>query len=317
VTDMASSPKVDTTDKTGLAADPDRAAEIRNAMTDKLLADGMVTSPIVDRAFRTVPRHLFVAEGTSLEAAYHTDDSVVVKHDSDGVIISSTSAPFIQARMIEQAGLGPGMSVLEIGSGGYNSALLAEVVGRDGRVVSVDIDPEVTHRARALLDAGGYGSRVTVVQADAEDKVPGLGDPVDAILVTAGAWDLTPAWLAQLSEHGTLVVPLRMNGIIRSIGFRRAGDHLVSTSAEVCGFVPMQGSGAHDERVLLLPDALGKHVKLRFDGDVPDNHAPAGRSPGNGTHRGLVRCHDQARCLVRRPSPVVRGLPVGLLQARR
>jgi protein-L-isoaspartate(D-aspartate) O-methyltransferase len=29
--------------------------------------------------------------------------------------------------------------VLEIGSGGYNAALLAEVVGPGGRVVSVDI----------------------------------------------------------------------------------------------------------------------------------------------------------------------------------
>jgi protein-L-isoaspartate(D-aspartate) O-methyltransferase len=32
----------------------------------------------------------------------------------------------------------------------------------------------------------------------------------------------------------------------------------------------MQGEGAHDERVFLLPDAHGNHVKLRFDGhDVP------------------------------------------------
>jgi protein-L-isoaspartate(D-aspartate) O-methyltransferase len=60
-----------------------------------------------------------------------------------------------------------------------------------------------------------------------------------------------------------------MNGVTRSIGFRRAGDHLVSTSAEVCGFVPMQGAGAHDERVFLLPDQRGHHVKLRFDSNVP------------------------------------------------
>lgn len=66
-----------------------------------------------------------------------------------------------------------------------------------------------------------------------------------------------------------VVVPLQMNGITRSIGFRREGDHLVSISAEVAGFVPMQGVGAHDERVVLLPDRNGHHIKLRFDGDVP------------------------------------------------
>jgi protein-L-isoaspartate(D-aspartate) O-methyltransferase len=31
----------------------------------------------------------------------------------------------------------------------------------------------------------------------------------------------------------------------------------------------MQGEGAYDERVFLLPDQSGHHVKLRFEGDVP------------------------------------------------
>lgn len=253
-----------------LRHDDASAAEFRDALVDKLVATKKITSPAVEQAFRTVPRHLFVAEGTPLEVTYSVDNSVAIKHDPDGVIISSTSAAYIQARMIEQAELGAGMSVLEIGSGGFNAALLAELVGPDGRVFSVDIDPEVTDRANELLDATGYGSRVVVVQADAENPLPGLDKPVDAILVTVGAWDLAPAWLERLAEGGKIVVPLRMNGITRVIAFRREGDHLVSISAEVAGFVPMQGKGAHDERVFLLPDRNGHHVKLRFEGDVPD-----------------------------------------------
>lgn len=245
------------------------AAELRDALVDTLLAKNMITSPAVERAFRTVPRHLFVAEGTPLDVTYNVDNSVAIKRDADGVIISSTSAAYIQARMIEQAGLGPGMSVLEIGSGGFNAALLAEIVRPEGRVVSVDIDSEVTDRARDLLEQTGYGNRVDVVLADAENPLPGLHEPFDAILVTVGAWDLAPAWLEHLSEGGTIVVPLRMNGITRVIGFRREGDHLVSTSSEVAGFVPMQGEGARDERVFLLPDRNGHHVKLRFEGEVP------------------------------------------------
>ncbi|WP_410673194.1 methyltransferase, FxLD system [Amycolatopsis sp. cmx-4-68] len=252
-----------------LRHDDARAAEFRDALVDTLLTNKMITSPAVERAFRTVPRHLFVAEGTPLDVTYAVDNSVAIKRDPDGVVISSTSAAYIQARMIEQAGLGPGMSVLEIGSGGFNAALLAEVVGPDGRVVSVDIDPEVTDRARELLEQTEYGNRVDVVTADAENPLPGLHQPVDAILVTVGAWDLAPAWLEHLAADGTIVVPLRMNGVTRTIAFRREGDHLVSTSAEVAGFVPMQGEGARDERVFLLPDAGGNHVKLRFEGDVP------------------------------------------------
>jgi protein-L-isoaspartate(D-aspartate) O-methyltransferase len=252
-----------------LQHDDSSAAQFRDALVEELLANKMITSSVVERAFRTVPRHLFVAEGTPLDVTYSVDNSVAIKRDPDGVIISSTSAAYIQARMIEQAELDVGMSVLEIGSGGFNAALLAEVVGPDGRVVSVDIDPAVTDRARELLDATGYGSRVTVVQADAENLLSGWDEPFDAILVTVGAWDLAPAWLEHLSADGRIVVPLRMNGITRAISFRREGDHLVSTSAEVAGFVPMQGDGAHDERVFLLPDHNGNHVKLRFEGDVP------------------------------------------------
>jgi len=55
--------------------------------------------------------------------------------------------------MIREAGVQAGMRVLEIGSGGYNAALLAEVAGLDGHVVTMDIDPEVTAWATAALDA--------------------------------------------------------------------------------------------------------------------------------------------------------------------
>ena len=247
------------------------AERFRNALVDDLVARKMITSPVVEGAFRTVRRHLFVAEGTPMEITYDIDRSVAIKRDPNGAVTSTTSAAYIQARMIEQADLGPGMSVLEIGSGGYNAALLAEVVGPQGRVVSVDIDPEVTDRARELLCATGYGRRVTLLQGDAEHPLLGLDEPVDAILVTVGAWDLAPAWLERLSTDGRLVVPLRMNGVTRVIAFRRVGDHLVSTSAEVAGFVPMQGDGAYAERVFLLPDRNGHHVKLRFDGDVPQD----------------------------------------------
>ncbi|MFF0250163.1 methyltransferase, FxLD system [Streptosporangium sandarakinum] len=248
----------------------DHAAELRSRLTDELVAAGHITSALVEAAFRAVPRHEFVPAGTPLEVAYNADESVVTKKDEHGVLISSVSAPFLQALMIEQAGVGRGMSVLEIGSGGYNAALLAEVVGPEGRVVSVDIDPEVTDRADAALKATGYGSRVTVVSADAEYPVPD-GGPFDAIIVTVGAWDIPPAWLEQLTPTGRLVVPLRMNGITRSVAFRREADHLVSTSAEVCGFVAMQGAGEHAERIFRLPDAHGRHIDLRFDSGAPEN----------------------------------------------
>jgi len=267
----------------GVSADSDRAEELRRALVDRLVADGMITSARVEGAFRAVPRHAFVPADTPLEVVYDVDRSVITKRDGHGAHLSSVSATYIQARMIEQAGVGPGMRVLEIGSGGYNAALLAEVVGAEGLVVSVDIDPDITDRAAVLLEETGYGSRVRVLCADAERGVPG-GGAFDRVIVTVGAWDIPPAWLEHLAGDGVMVVPLRMNGVTRTIAFRRDGDHLVSTSTDVAGFVAMQGEGARPERILRLPDGRGRHVSLRFDVGVPadpgllDGVLAAGRS---------------------------------------
>jgi protein-L-isoaspartate(D-aspartate) O-methyltransferase len=86
----------------------------------------------------------------------YADDVVRTKKDRNGVTISSVSAPWRQAMTLEQAGLRPGMRCLEIGSGGYNAALMAEIAGPDGEVATVDIDSDVTSRARRFLDAAGY-----------------------------------------------------------------------------------------------------------------------------------------------------------------
>jgi protein-L-isoaspartate(D-aspartate) O-methyltransferase len=205
--------------------------------------------------------------GTPLEDCYH-GDIVRNKKDADGITLSSISAAWLQARMIDQAGIGPGAQVLEIGTTGYNAAVIAEVVGPGGQVVTVDIDPEVAGWAAAALEATGYGDRVTVVTGDGEHGVPGHG-PFDAIIVTAGAWDIAPSWIAQLNDGGTLVVPLRMNGVTRSIGFRKHDGHLASTSAVTCGFLSMKGAGAQPETFFKVPGPAGGHITLRFEDGAP------------------------------------------------
>ena len=253
-------------------------------LVDQLLDSGMITTHAVECAFRTVPRHAFVPPGTPLEEVYSVDRAMITKRDEHGAPLSSVSATYIQALMIEQAGVGRGMRVLEVGSGGYNAALLAEVVGPEGRVVSVDIDADITDRARELLHETGYGDRVEVVLADGEHGVPGQSG-FDRILVTVGAWDIAPGWLTSLVSDGVVVVPLRMNGVTRTIAFHRDGEHLASSSAEFAGFVPMQGAGARAERILRLPDGYGRYVSLQFDAGAPEDPArldgvlASGRSP--------------------------------------
>lgn len=247
------------------AADSGDAMALLNKAVDELAAGGWVMTPAIEDALRKVERHLAVPE-VPVEAAYRPYDAVVTKRDAYGIGQSSVSAMQIQAMQLEQAAIPPGMRGVEIGSGGVNAAYIAELIGPDGELTSVDIDPDVTERAERFLKATGYGEQVRVVLADAEAPLP-VDGPLDFVIVTAGAWDIAPSWLQALAEGGRLVVPLRMRGLTRAIGFVRDGDHLVSTSAHVCGFVPMQGEAAHDEELLLLKGT--GEIGLRFDDGLP------------------------------------------------
>ncbi|WP_246400776.1 methyltransferase, FxLD system [Jiangella mangrovi] len=249
------------------------AAERRAALVERLREQGAIRTERVAAAVAAVPRHLFAPEVTLAEA--YADDIVITKRGPRGEALSSVSAPWLQALMIEQAGLEPGMRCLEIGSGGYNAALMAEVVGPDGDVTSVDIDADVVARARRCLTAAGT-ERVRVVHCDGEDGAPELA-PYDRIIVTAGAWDVPPAWRSQLAPAGRLVVPLRLRGLTRTVAFDRVGDLLVSRSHEMCGFIAMRGMGAWHDRTVPLQ---GEDVVVHVDHDMPVDPAALRASLG-------------------------------------
>ncbi|WP_431929956.1 methyltransferase, FxLD system [Nonomuraea jabiensis] len=240
--------------------DVDSEQSLRAVMVGRLREMGAIRREEVAEAFSRVPRHAFAPEAT-LEEAYDPEAVVRTKWAADGTTaISSVSAPQIQARMIEQAGIASGMRVLEIGSGGFNAALLAELVGHEGHVVTLDIDADITSRARQLLDENGY-THVDVVLGDGDDGCA-THAPFDAIVVTVEAADVPLAWMAQLADGGSLVAPLRVRGFTRSIGFTKHGDRLVSTSKELAGFVAMQGQGRRPWTSVPL---RGGTVQLRFD----------------------------------------------------
>lgn len=211
---------------------------LRAMMVDRIMAGSPALSGRVTEAMRTIPRHLFVPEASAQEA--YADQAVITKSAADGAALSCASEPGIIALMLGQLDVRPGDQIPEVGAGtGYNAALLSYLASADGQVTTVDIDQEVTAQARQALDANGY-SHVHVTTQDGQ-----LGDtdhsPYDRMIITVGAWDLPPAWWAQLAPGGRLVVPLRWRGQTRSIAFTYADGRLRSDSVELCGFVPMAG----------------------------------------------------------------------------
>ena len=207
---------------------------------DGLVARGAITDARVAAAFRAVERHRFLPD-VPLDEVYR--DTFIVTKRIDGEAVSSSSQPEIMATMLQQLDVAPDSRVLEIGAGtGYNAALLAHLAGERGEVVTLDYDEDLVEGARAHLAAAGC-PRVRVIRADG-----GLGlaegAPWDRIILTVGAWDVTPAWREQLRPGGRLVLPLSLAGGQRSVAFTPADGHLVSVSLRDCLFMPLRGTFA-------------------------------------------------------------------------
>lgn len=264
--------------------------QLRVALADHIRGRGTFRSPRVEAAFRTVPRHLFLP-GVDLKTAY-APQVVVTKRADDGTALSSASSPNLVATMLEQLDVQPGHRVLEIGAAtGINAALLAELVGPTGEVITIEIDEDVAECARTGLTVAGY-HQVKVICVDGADGYPARA-PYDMIIVTVGSWDVVTAWWQQLTIGGRLVVPLSLHGsgLTRAIAFElQQPDRIVSTSAAVCGFVPMRGAAARAEHAVSLADG----VVLNLDASDLRDEAALGQALACPAHEHWtgVRIHD-------------------------
>ena len=230
----------------------------RARLVDELRDSGRLTSPGVEAAFRSVPRHLFLPEMAASEA--YQDEAFVIKTGADGLPVSSSSQPAIMAIMLQQLGLAPGHRVLEVGTGtGYNAAIMTHLVGEGGSVVTVDIDADMVARAQANLAAAGY-LNVIVICGDGGFGAPDYA-PYDRVIVTAGAWDLAPPWLAELGPGGRIVLPLSVRGIQLCLALEREAGHWRSRSACRCGFIRMAGVFASPEPFVPVGPQPGLHAQ--------------------------------------------------------
>ncbi|TVT60827.1 methyltransferase, FxLD system [Amycolatopsis rhizosphaerae] len=235
------------------------AEDLRERMVQHIKEAGHLRSSRIEQALRTVPRHLFVPAVPAEEA--YANKAITIKPGKDRPA-SCASVPTVVAMMLDQLDAQPGDNILEIGAGtGYNAALLAELVGQEGQVTTIDIHPDVTEHARGALSETGY-SQARVLTGDGA-----LGDqehaPYDKIIVTVGPWDLPPAWFDQLAPGGRLVVPLHWRGQARSVAFVREDGVLRARDSRLCGFIPMIGIVPAGEQ----HEDIADDVSLYWDSD--------------------------------------------------
>lgn len=207
-----------------------------HAELQRLLRRLPIQDPWVRRAMESVPRHWFVP-ARWVRQAYEDEPIPLVSG-------ATVSAPHMVAWQCEWLELQRGQRVLELGSGsGYLLALLAELVGPEGKVFGIDIDPHLTEEARRVLNRLSLGSRVQVRTGDARDGWP-EESPFDRVVVSfAAPPEEVPAWQRQLAPGGVLLVPLEEAGKTHLVKWRAAANGWVQERGVPCQFVPMRRAG--------------------------------------------------------------------------
>jgi protein-L-isoaspartate(D-aspartate) O-methyltransferase len=191
--------------------------------------DGILTDPDVEAAMRKVDRSRFVPPKFSSRA--YSDEPLPIPGGQ------TISAPHMVALMTQFLQPGPGQKILEVGAGsGYQAAVLAEMVGARGSVVTIERVPELVEFARKNLK--GYPN-VRVIEGDGSLGWPEAA-PFDRILVAAGAARIPPRLFEQLAEGGRMVVPVGPQFAQELFLVEKKAGKMVQTDLFCpCVFVPL------------------------------------------------------------------------------
>ncbi len=169
-------------------------------LTDYLVNFGVLQTPLIIDAFRTIDRADFVPAEYLAES--YGDYPLPIGYGQ--TISQPTTVAFMLEKLQPQAG----EKILDIGSGsGWTTALLAQIVGPKGKVCGVEIVPELADFGRQNLAKYKF-NWAEIKLATAELGYTPLA-PFDKILASAAAEELPAELLGQLKIGGRLVIPIQ------------------------------------------------------------------------------------------------------------
>jgi len=181
-------------------------------------------------AMSEIPREDFVPDEAASDA--YRDEPIQIGHGQ------TISQPYMTALMAQELALTGTEKVLEVGAGsGYAAAVLGALAGR---VITVEIVPELAAMARENLRRAGRDGNVEVIDGDGSWGYAAWA-PYDGISVAAAAPEIPMALLDQLADGGRMVIPVGdwLDQELRVI--TRQGARLDSRVATFCRFVPLRG----------------------------------------------------------------------------
>ncbi|MDP6156144.1 MAG: protein-L-isoaspartate O-methyltransferase [Candidatus Thermoplasmatota archaeon] len=206
---------------------------MREILIKQLKKEGYIHTKAVEEAMRKVDRELFIPRADP-EKAYE-DSPQRIGHGQ------TISAPHMVAIMCEELKLDKGMNVLEIGGGGgYHAAVVGEIVGDGGSVLSAEIVEELAERAGANIKKTGLDDRVTIVAGDGVKVAIDRGK-FDRIYLAAAAPDISEILIKCLNDGGILLMPVGAKYFSELTRYEKKGDDVKISHLGGCAFVPLTG----------------------------------------------------------------------------
>jgi len=257
--------------------------DARRAYAEEVRQAASLHTPAIVEALASVPREWFVGPGPWLIlddswGGYHAtpdDDVQRLYHDAlialDADKKLNTGKPSLWARLFERLDLTAGEHVLQVGAGtGYFTAILAELVGDQGRVVGYEIEENLARQAAAAL---APWPQATVIAGNALDAPSAAWD---VIVAFAGVPFPPLKWVDELVDGGRLMLPLTNDhrlGIMLLL--RREGAQYSAAAVDRIGFYPCAGTRdpeAVERLTIALRERDADAVRsLRRDRHEPDD----------------------------------------------
>lgn len=189
-------------------------------------------SKALENALREVPRHLFVPNNMK-ELAY-TDTPLSIGHDQ------TISQPSTVVAMTEALNVKANQKILEIGTGsGWQAAILSFLIGKKGKVYSIEIIKELADFAKKNIKKLGIKNVEIIVKDGSE----GLKEksPFDRIIVTAASPEIPKHLIEQLKTGGMMVVPVGNLFLQEMYIIKKLKNKIEKKSIGNFAFVPLKG----------------------------------------------------------------------------